>query len=106
MSYARTHIAEHSIAATRDGGWNWQFDPGILGAVGDMLPRDEELGRIGNLVDVVRGEHSAIVTAEHAMRITALLRRSRGPVEVPEAHHHLMLDQPLALICLLRALLA
>jgi hypothetical protein len=35
-----------------------------------------------------------------------LLRRNAPVVEIPAAHHHLILDQPLAFIAALRALLA
>ncbi len=35
-----------------------------------------------------------------------LLGRNAPFVEIPQAHHHVMLDQPLALIAALRALLA
>jgi pimeloyl-ACP methyl ester carboxylesterase len=61
---------------------------------------------VHNRVDIVRGEHSVILGAERAARIAALLPNGRGPITMPEAHHHLMLDQPLALVSVLRALLA
>jgi hypothetical protein len=35
-----------------------------------------------------------------------LLNRNAPVIEVPAAHHHLMLDQPLALVTGLRTLLA
>ena len=106
LACARAYIAQHSIVPVAAGRWNWQFDPAILDALGDVRERDGELRRIPTLVDIVRGEHSAILTAGLAARITALLPRSRGPVEVPDAHHHLMLDQPFATISVMRALLA
>jgi hypothetical protein len=33
------------------------------------------------------------------------LRHPTGPIEIPECHHHVMLDQPLSLVSALRALL-
>jgi pimeloyl-ACP methyl ester carboxylesterase len=106
LPYARTYVAEHSITALCDGKWGWQFDPGIGDALGGVLERDDELAGIANRVDVVRGERSAVVSAGLAARIAALLPKARGPVEIPEAHHHPMLDHPLALVSVLRALLA
>ena len=41
-----------------------------------------------------------------AERIVADLPDGRGPFAIPGAHHHMMIDQPLALIALLRGLLA
>jgi len=52
------------------------------------------------------GEASAVVSADRARRIVAAIAGARGPVTLPQAGHHLMLDQPLALIGALRALLA
>jgi pimeloyl-ACP methyl ester carboxylesterase len=54
----------------------------------------------------VYGEHSALVQEQHARRIVAGLPDCRGPIAIPDGHHHLMLDQPQALIATLNALLA
>jgi pimeloyl-ACP methyl ester carboxylesterase len=64
------------------------------------------LQRIATPVSYICGERSVIVDAERARRIGGALRQGRGPVVIPQAGHHLMLDQPLALIATLRALLA
>src|SRR5262249_30582142 len=64
------------------------------------------LGRIRVPLDFVCGEKSAIVPAWRALRTVDCVPRARGPVVIPQAHHHVMLDQPLALIATLRALLA
>ncbi|MNR52287.1 hypothetical protein D3C85_1721000 [compost metagenome] len=64
------------------------------------------LPRVNRLVDFVFGEHSAIVSRAMAERIVADLPKGRGPFGMPGAHHHMMIDQPLALIALLRGLLA
>jgi pimeloyl-ACP methyl ester carboxylesterase len=106
LTCVRRYVAERSIVAVPQSGWRWQFDPGILEAVGGTTPRDDELRSIAARVDVVRGEYSTVVSADMATRIATLLRRGRGPVEIPQAHHHLMFDEPLALIGVLKALLA
>ena len=54
----------------------------------------------------MRGEFSAIVPPETGEYMYELLNRNSPLVEIPQAHHHLMLDQPLAFIAALRALLA
>jgi pimeloyl-ACP methyl ester carboxylesterase len=38
--------------------------------------------------------------------MSSLLGRTAPVVEIPQAQHHVMLDQPLALVAALRALLA
>jgi pimeloyl-ACP methyl ester carboxylesterase len=106
LTCVRRYVAERSIVAVPQGGWSWQFDPAIHEALGGVTASDEELRTITDRVDVVRGEHSTVVSAGMASRIAGLLQKARGPVVVPQAHHHLMLDQPLALVSVLRALLA
>lgn len=97
------HVAFHSIAHCEDG-WRWCFDPALPAAPiepdGGLV-----LDRIEVPVDYVYGETSTVVEPWRAERIAARLRLCRGPIGIPESHHHLMLDQPLALIAVLRALL-
>jgi pimeloyl-ACP methyl ester carboxylesterase len=64
------------------------------------------LDRIDLPVDYVYGEQSAVVAPGRARRIASRLRRCGGAIGIPQSHHHLMLDQPIALIAVLRALLA
>ena len=98
------HLARHSLRRT-DAGWTWRFDPLLR-----RLPPPEGdlhmLGRIAVPVDYVHAECSAVVSAERARRIVAAIPQARGPVTLARAGHHLMLDQPLALVAALRALLA
>jgi pimeloyl-ACP methyl ester carboxylesterase len=100
-SYTIEHVARHSLKAV-DGGWTWKFDRGLTNEPG----RSSILSRVEVPVDVVIGAKSSVISEEGATRFVAALRRGRGPVVVPEAGHHMMLDQPLATIGVLRALLA
>jgi len=96
------HVAFHSITRCEEG-WRWQFDPALPSAVSE--PDGEAmLDRIDVPVDYVYGEESAAVEPWRAQRIAARLRRCRGAIGIPQSHHHLMLDQPLALVAVLRAL--
>jgi pimeloyl-ACP methyl ester carboxylesterase len=104
LDYVRAHIARRSICAV-PGGWAWQFDL-QLPATLDFGAGEPVLQAIHNRVDLVRGEHSVILDTRRAERISEQLRHVRGPIVIPDAHHHLMLDQPLALVGVLRALLA
>ncbi len=51
------------------------------------------------------GENSALVSRHTAAYMSSLLGPSAPIVEVPEAQHHVMLDQPLAFVAALRTLL-
>jgi len=96
------HVARHALRR-QQGGWLWKFDPHLPPGPheGDM---SELLAGLEIPVDYVRGEFSSVIRQEDAERIVAHLRHGRGPVVVPQAHHYLMLDQPMALIAVLRAL--
>ena len=98
------HLAHHSIREVA-GGWRWCFDPAL-----PFAPNHADgaalLRRISTAVDVVYGERSSVIDSRRAANMVDCMRRARGPIAVPEAHHHVMLDQPLALIALLRTLLA
>ncbi|MES2258551.1 MAG: alpha/beta hydrolase [Pseudomonadota bacterium] len=99
------HIAMHSMRET-EGGVRWKFDSRLQGGDTHLFDGAAMLGRITAPVDYVYGECSALVTPFYAQRTVDALPNSRGPVVIPSGHHHLMLDQPLALIATLRALLA
>ena len=99
------HIAFHSMREEEDGV-RWKFDPGLNGVDIHLYDGDDMLRKISAPVDYCYGELSALVQAHHAQRIVDGLPDARGPVAIAEAHHHLMLDQPLALVSTLNALLA
>lgn len=98
------HVARFSLRLEGEG-WLWKFDP-------FLPPGPHEPDMAGLLhgleipVDYVRGEFSTVIRPQDAERIVACLRHGRGPVVIPQAYHYLMLDQPLALVATLRALLA
>lgn len=99
------HIAFHSMRESADGV-RWKFDSRLNGVDIHLFDGDQMLARITVPVDYVYGEHSALVKPEHALRIVAGLPDCRGPIAIAEGHHHLLLDQPLALVSTLLALLA
>jgi pimeloyl-ACP methyl ester carboxylesterase len=98
------HIARHSVRQV-DGGYTWKFDPAILRRVSDDSMR-HHLTRIRCRVALLRGEHSVIMPPETAAYMVEQLSRSAPLVEIPEAYHHLFLQQPLAFVAAIRALLS
>ena len=66
----------------------------------------EYLAMVKSRIAVLHGQFSAIVTPEVIDHMFGVLGRNAPFVEIPQAHHHVPLDQPLALIAALRALLA
>jgi pimeloyl-ACP methyl ester carboxylesterase len=102
-------VARHSLkeVVQPDGspGFTWKFDPAIWRhfSIGDT---EALLKSTRCRIAVFRGEHSVLMPPQVGTYIFNLLGRSAPVVEIPEAQHHIMLDQPLALVAGLRALLA
>lgn len=97
------HMAEHSVRSDHDL-WGWKFDPDIP-EIAPLHDGRKILRRVFTPTVIVYGEASSTVTRERAERCVAELPNASGPIEIPQAHHHMMFDQPIALIALLRALL-
>jgi pimeloyl-ACP methyl ester carboxylesterase len=97
-------VARHSLKAV-DGGFSWKFDPGIWQdfSIGDAAVR---LRATRCRIAIFRGENSVLMPPEIGEYVFNLLGRAAPMVEIPQAQHHIMLDQPLAFVAALRALFA
>jgi pimeloyl-ACP methyl ester carboxylesterase len=100
LPYVRRHIAEQSVRAV-DGGWTWKFDPAMFGP---RTPLRHLLPDLRCRAAFVRTEFGLISPAM-ADEIDELLGHRVPIVELPDAGHHPMLDQPLPLVTALRLLL-
>ena len=98
------YIARHSLREA-EGGWSWKFDPAVLSR---PLPTSlaDYLARAACPLAMVRGEYSAVVPSEAAELMYELCERSAPLIEIACSWHHLLIDQPLAFLSALRALLA
>lgn len=99
LGYIADHVAATSVREVEDG-WTWKFDPAFVRLVGDM-PRT--LDGIGCPVVFVAGERG--ILSEKA-RAALDASTEVAVVEIPDAGHAIMLDQPLALVAALRGILA
>jgi pimeloyl-ACP methyl ester carboxylesterase len=97
-------IARHSLKEV-ETGFTWKFDPAIWTrfSIGDLAAR---LKATQCRIAVLRGEHSVLMPPETGTYMFNLLGRGAPMIEIPQAQHHIMLDQPLAFVAALRALLA
>lgn len=97
-------IGRHSLMEV-DGGWTWKYDDQMMNKFrfGDQT---EALASLQCRVAVIYGEQSALFTQEIADYMFEVLDSSVPFVAIPEADHHLFLDQPLAFVGALRTLLA
>jgi pimeloyl-ACP methyl ester carboxylesterase len=100
LGYIADHVAAASIRQA-DGGWTWKWDPRIFGRQAPGSP----LTRLDCRVALFRAEHG-IMSAEMSDVMYDRLGRVAPVVEIPAAGHHVMLDQPIALVAAIRTLLS
>jgi pimeloyl-ACP methyl ester carboxylesterase len=103
-AFIMDHVARHSLRRVPDG-WTWKFDPRVFIRF-SLRPMSDYLANARCRVALFRGELSFLVPPETGDYMYELLNRNAPVVEIPQAHHHLILDQPLAFIAALRAILA
>lgn len=98
------YLARHSLARV-EGGWHWKFDDQLFRGfrIGNTA---EDLSNLACRVGVIYGENSQLFSQEIVDYMFKMLDSSVPFVAIPEANHHLLLDQPLAFISALRTLLA
>lgn len=99
LEYVRRNIAEQSVQQYSDG-WGWKFDRNIF-MRSHMSP--DQVAQVSCEVALIRGENGMAtldITSEVLERLGG-----RAPVTlILEAGHHIMLDQPVALIAVLQTL--
>jgi pimeloyl-ACP methyl ester carboxylesterase len=105
------HIARHSLHEV-EGGVTWKFDPGVF-VRREGANRPSEYGpllaRAACRLAIVNGADSTIVSQDMRAYMAELLADSPAAVagvpfiEIPEAQHHVLLDQPIAVVTALRA---
>ncbi len=106
LEYVLDHVARRSLRAV-DGGWQWKFDRRIFEQFaksmrGVALPY---LSMVRCRFALLRSE-CGLVTESIGASMYDALGRVTPIIELPEAGHHAMLDQPLVLLTALRTLLA
>jgi len=103
LPFVLDHVARHSLVRT-DAGFTWKFDPRIFRR---DTPRTthEVLADVRCRVALFRAENG-LVTPDIGEFMYEQLGRNAPVVEIPEAWHHMMLDQPLLLVTGLRTLFA
>jgi pimeloyl-ACP methyl ester carboxylesterase len=102
--WALDHIARTSLKQV-DDGWTWKFDP--------FLWNNFEFKRVSDVVHalavptiIMRGARSYLMADRIWDFMKSVLPEKTGYATIPEAAHHVMLDQPLATLAALEAALA
>ncbi len=85
-------VAARSVRQ-EEGGWCWKFDTAIAHRWTDAIIAGFAR-RVECPLWLIRGERSDLTSAHTAASIEALTGMPVPEVVIPEAHHHLLLDQP------------
>jgi pimeloyl-ACP methyl ester carboxylesterase len=101
LPYIREHVASTSIRAV-DGGWSWKFDPAVFGRNRTALIL---LRQLDCRVALFFAEHGIVPPKTTELMYDKLGQRA-PVIEIPAASHHVMLDQPVALVTGIRTLLS
>jgi pimeloyl-ACP methyl ester carboxylesterase len=106
--YIADHLARTSLGLTAAGpqsdGWSWRFDPDLMAKL-LSLPGPELLAPVECRIALVFGARSQMMTPPRLALIRRLTPRDAPWIVIPDAGHHVMVDQPLALVAALRTLL-
>ncbi len=100
------HVARgalRQVAADPDGpaGWTWRFDPRMWATL-DRSGADPLIEHADIPIGLIFGEDSALVSSGHAETMARRLPDCRFSIAIPHARHHIMFDQPIALVAALR----
>lgn len=103
------YMAYHSLKRV-DGGWTWKFDTSVFNS--DFGTREVLLEQ-GNVIAatpgrkaIVYGQDSELFDDDSADYIRECGGTDVPTIGIPHARHHLMLDEPIAFISVLRSILA
>ncbi len=103
---ARQSLVEVGEDAGAEPGWTWRFDPFFFPKVGgaEQFKAEQALRDARCPVALLYGEQSAIVRPDNLAH-TRIYAPDAIYAAIPEAGHHVFLDQPLATVAALRTLL-
>ena len=102
------YIAYHSLKQV-EGGWSWKFDPSVFGRDFDMQEKLMQQGfRIVSAPGrkaIIYGQDSLLFDKDSADFVHECGGDDIPIMAIPNARHHLMLDEPIAFACTLNTIL-
>ncbi|MEK9777184.1 MAG: alpha/beta hydrolase, partial [Quisquiliibacterium sp.] len=101
---ARTSLRKVEANDTTPAGWTWCFDPFMWKGYRMGSP-SADLAGARCPIALVWGARSSLVGPMVVDDARSLAPPGSPMIEIPDADHHVMIDQPLAFVSALRALL-
>ena len=103
LPFVMDYVGRHSLKRT-EAGVTWKFDRRALGNLTPRAARDF-LQHVQCRIALF-GAENGLLTPDIGEYMYECLGRNAPVIVIPEAYHHVMLDQPLLLVTGLRTLLA
>ena len=98
---ARGSLRRAEAEGDEPAGWTWRFDPNLWTTM-DRSGIDALVERTGVPIALIYGADSRLVSVDAVDRMRRRLACCPIAIAIPEARHHIMVDQPLALVAALR----
>jgi len=101
-------IARHSLKHVKNDageGWTWKFDP-FMWHQFELPDLALELNSMRCPFALMWGSRSKLMSGKLLDYVLSIAPKETPKIEVPDAEHHVMIDQPLAFVAALRGLLA
>ncbi|MEH6581206.1 MAG: alpha/beta hydrolase [Halioglobus sp.] len=107
-AYLFDYMAYHSLKEV-EGGWSWKFHPSVFERTADahehLLAQGKRIANAPGPLVIVYGEQSVLFDADSADYVRECGGGHIPMIGIPDARHHLMLDQPIAFVSVLRGIL-
>lgn len=107
-AFIADHIARlslHQMEREGERGWTWLFDPFMWSRLKHRNSNKDLAGARCRMA-VMWGQHSPLFPADVIEFARRTAPQGTAFIEIPEARHHVMVDQPIALVTAVRSLLA
>ncbi len=106
QSLKRAPLPDGEIAA--DGsreGWTWRFDPFFWQKLDRTAMSEVQPSAAAAPMAHIYGDRSDIIR-RHSFQTRSVIPAGTPSIIIPDSEHHIMVDQPLALVAAIRALLS
>ncbi|MEM8490560.1 MAG: alpha/beta hydrolase [Pseudomonadota bacterium] len=103
------YMAYHSLKQV-EAGWTWKFDTSVFvsdfGSNDRILRQGETIATTPGRKAIIYGQDSVLFDDDSAVYMRECGANDMPIIAIPGARHHLMLDEPIAFVSVLRAVLA
>ena len=109
LPFLFNYLAKHSVKQI-DEGWTWKFEPSII--QNNVEQRDwwssnaDHFASLNIPKAIIYGERSALISKKLTDYLFSKSQKQFPIIPIPQAHHHIMVDQPLALACSMDSILS